>query len=246
MEEKPRVVITSRARRVEPAGRGFAFTKDMIPQDSLADYRQRAWEVYNRLPLPASPDEAWRRTDLRPLPADIFRLPEKGEFRNLPAAPEELLKPLTADRQGGQVVLLPGGSRASLDPALVSKGVFFTDLRTALVENPRLVSRMTGELVRPEEGKFAALAGAYSQNGVVLYVPKGLQIEEPLNSLVWGPGAALAHGPTDHIGHQAIGLPAAVGLAKGRDYAILHPDERLDVQQAASKVLGPADAPAHI
>ena len=66
MEEKPRVVITSRARRVEQAGRGFAFTKDMIPQDSLADYRQRAWEVYNRLPLPASPDEAWRRTDLRP------------------------------------------------------------------------------------------------------------------------------------------------------------------------------------
>ena len=193
MEEKPRVVIASRTRRLEPAARNFAFTKDMIPSDALADYRQRAWEVYNRLPMPASPEEAWRRTDLRLLPADSFSLPAKGAFRDLPTVPDDLLRPLTADRHGGQVVLLPGGSRASLDPSLIRKGVFFTDMRTAMVENPKLVARMTGELVRPEDGKFAALAGAYSQNGVVLYVPKGVTIEEPLNSLLWGPGVGLAH-----------------------------------------------------
>jgi len=165
----------------------------MVPADALADYRRHAWEVYNRLPLPASPEEAWRRTDLRLLPADAFRFPVKGAFRDMAPVPETLLRPLTADRHGGQVVLLPGGSRASLDPALVEKGVFFTDLRTAMLENPRLVTRMAGELVRPEDGKFAALAGAYSQNGVVLYVPKGLTIEEPLNSLLWGPGSGLAY-----------------------------------------------------
>jgi len=193
MEEKPRVVIGSRTRRPEPAARTFAFTKEMVPADALADYRQRAWEVYNRLPMPASPEEAWRRTDLRPLPADVFKLPAKGAFRDLAAVPEELLKPLTADRHGGQVVLLPGGSRASLDPSLVRRNVIFTDLRTAMLENPKLVARMAGELVRPEDGKFAALAGAFSQNGVVLYVPKGVNIEEPLNSLLWGPGAGLAY-----------------------------------------------------
>ena len=193
MEEKPRVVISSRTRRPEPAARTFAFTKEMVPTDALADYRQRAWEVYNRLPMPASPEEAWRRTDLRPLPADVFHLPAKGAFRDLAPVPEELLKPLTADRHGGQVVLLAGGSRASLDPSLVRKNIVFTDLRTAMVENPKLVERMAGELVRPEDGKFAALAGAYSQNGVLLYVPKGVKIEEPLNSLLWGPGAGLAY-----------------------------------------------------
>ena len=193
MEEKPRVVISSRTRRPEPAARTFAFTQEMVPADALADYRRHAWEVYNRLPLPASPEEAWRRTDLRLLPADAFRFPVKGAFRDMAPVPETLLRPLTADRHGGQVVLLPGGSRASLDPALVEKGVFFTDLRTAMLENPRLVTRMAGELVRPEDGKFAALAGAYSQNGVVLYVPKGLTIEEPLNSLLWGPGSGLAY-----------------------------------------------------
>jgi Fe-S cluster assembly protein SufD len=143
--------------------------------------------------MPSITEEAWRRTDLHLLPADTFHLPESGAFNQLTPVPEDLLRPLTAERHGGQVILLPGGSRTSLDPELVRKNVLFTDLRTALVENPGLVASMAGELVRPEEGKFAALAGALSQNGVVLYVPKGVTVEQPLNSLLWGPGGGLAH-----------------------------------------------------
>jgi Fe-S cluster assembly protein SufD len=193
MEEKPKIVVT-RTRRPEAAVRDFAFTADMLPaEDALKEYRQHAWETYARLAMPSITEEAWRRTDLHLLPADSFRLPVSGAFHDLAPVPDDLLKPLTADRQGGQVILLPGGSRASLDPELVQKGVVFTDLRTALFENPGLVVRMAGELVRPEEGKFAALAGALSQNGVMLYVPKGVQVEQPLNSLLWGPGTGLAH-----------------------------------------------------
>jgi Fe-S cluster assembly protein SufD len=193
MEEKPKVVVT-RTRRPEPAARNFAFTADMVPAEgALKDYRTHAWETYSRLAMPAVTEEAWRRTDLRELPADTFHLPANGAFQDLAPVPEELLKPLTADRHGGQVVLLPGGSRASLDPELTRKKVFFTDLRTAEIESPKLVAKMAGELVRAEEGKFAALAGAFSQNGVVLYVPKGVTVDQPLNSLLWGPGMGLAH-----------------------------------------------------
>ena len=52
---------------------------------------------------------------------------------------------------------------------------------------------MIGKTVNVEEGKFAALAGAFAQNGVVLYIPKGVTVEEPLHSVLWGPGADLAH-----------------------------------------------------
>jgi Fe-S cluster assembly protein SufD len=193
MEEKPKVVI-GRTRRPESESRNFTFTEAMLPDDAaLKEYRTRAWQTYSSLGMPSVTEEAWRRTDLRTLPADTFRLPEPDGFRRLAPVPEELLKPLTAERHAGQVVLLPGGSRVTLDPDLVRKGVVFTDLRTALVEHPRLVAGLAGKLVRSEEGKFAALAGAFSQNGVVLYVPKGVTVEHPLNSLLWGPGAGLAH-----------------------------------------------------
>jgi Fe-S cluster assembly protein SufD len=193
MEEKPKVLI-SHTRPAEPAARDFSFTREMLPSEpALQSFRAHAWDAYSRLPIPSTAGEAWRRTDLRQMPVGSFRLPAAGEFRSLAQPPQELLNPLTSDRHGGQVILLPGGSRSSLDPELVRKNVFFTSLRSALMENPRLVARMAGDLVHPEEGKFAALAGAFAQNGVVLYVPKGVVIEEPLNSLLWGPGSGLAH-----------------------------------------------------
>jgi Fe-S cluster assembly protein SufD len=157
MLEKPKVVI-SRTRRPEPAARNFIFTEAMLPaDDALKDYRAHAWETYSRLAMPNVSEEAWRRTDLRELPVESFRLPIMGAFRDLAPVPAGLLKPLTGDRHGGQVILLPGGGRSAMDPELARKNVFFTSLRSASMENPKLVARMAGELVRPEEGKFAAL-----------------------------------------------------------------------------------------
>jgi Fe-S cluster assembly protein SufD len=196
MEEKPRVVVASRTRRPEAAAKDFAFTVDQLPSGALTDYRRRAWETYARLTLPTMTEEAWRRTDLRGLPADSFRLPADGAFRDLPPVPAGLLKPVADGKHGGQVVLLPGGSSAdslTLDESLIRQGVIFTDLQTAEREHPELVSKLAGGVVRAEEGKFAALAAALSQNGILLYVPKGVTVEQPLLSILWGPGANIAH-----------------------------------------------------
>ena len=193
MEEKPKVVVV-RTRRSEAPSKNFVFDSGTVPAFGvLADYRQKAWQTFNRLSLPTMAEEAWRRTDLRELPAETIRLPNVGAFRELAPVPADLLKPLTADRVGGQVIPLPGGVKQSLSPELIQKGVIFTDLNTAERENPELVVRMAGQTVRAEEGKFSALAAALAQNGIVLYVPKGVTVEQPLNSLLWGPGADLAH-----------------------------------------------------
>ncbi|MBU4226044.1 MAG: Fe-S cluster assembly protein SufD [Chloroflexi bacterium] len=192
MEEKPKFVVT-RTRRAESAAREFTFTAEDIPSGALTAYRARAWETFNRLSLPTTAEEAWRRTDLRLLPTDSFRLPEDGLYKSLPDVPGELLQPLAANAHGGQIVLLPGGSTVELAESLTRKGVIFTDLRSAERDHPDLLAKLMGEIVRPEEGKFAALAGALSQNGVVLYVPRGVRIDQPLHSILWGPGANLAH-----------------------------------------------------
>ena len=176
------------------------FTAEMLPQNEpagLAAYRQAAWGTYQRLPMPHRKMEAWRRTDIRGLRGDTLRLPAPEAYRTLPPAPEALTQPLVDREHGGQMILLPGGFRRTVQPGLDAQGVIFTDLRTAAAEHPDLLQQVLGKVVPSEEGKFAALAAAFSQNGVFVYVPRGVQVEAPLHSLAWGPGVGLAH--IDHL-----------------------------------------------
>ena len=201
MKETPRVVI-NRTPRVEKAtnaaGPGeFSFTQDQVRLSGVSDtvraYRQEAWNIFQTTPMPTLKDEPWRRTDLKDLKAPSFQLPVSEAYLDLPETPENLLRPLAGEEHGGQVLLMAGGSKVRLAPELAAKGVIFTDLRTAEKEYPEIVDRLIGKVVHPNDGKFAALAGSLAQNGVVLYVPRGITLDQPLHSLLWGPGAGLAY-----------------------------------------------------
>jgi Fe-S cluster assembly protein SufD len=188
--------IILRSRR-EAAPKAFTFQPGQLRSHGLSAglraYRREAWEAFQSLPVPTPAEDAWRRTDLRTLDASRMRLPEALAWLGLAPVPADLLRPLTADAHGGQVVLLPGGAQVQLDADLQLQGVIFTDLLSAEREHPALLEKALGKIVHPKEGKFAALAGALAQNGVFLYVPRNLRVEQPLHSLVWGPGEGLAH-----------------------------------------------------
>jgi Fe-S cluster assembly protein SufD len=195
MQEKPKVVV-SRTRRAEgTAAKDFAFSETDIRAagDSVASYRTLAWNAFKRLSLPVNTEEAWRRTDIHAMPVEKFKLTAEDGANEFPTVREDLLKPLVADQHGGQIILTPNGVKVDLEEKLAKQGVIFTDLRTAEQKHPDLLAKMIGKTVNVEEGKFAALAGAFAQNGVVLYVPKGATVNEPLHSVLWGPGANLAH-----------------------------------------------------
>ena len=194
MQEKPKVVV-SKTRRADSAAKDFAFSEADIRAagDSVASYRTLAWNAFKRLSLPVTTEEAWRRTDIHNLPVDKFKFASDGIFNDLPSVREDLLKPLTGNQHGGQIVLTPGGVTIELEEKLSRQGVIFTDLKTAEQKHPELLAKMIGKTVNVEEGKFSALAGAFARNGVVLYIPMGVAVEEPLHSVLWGPGANLAH-----------------------------------------------------
>ena len=81
---------------------------------------------------------------------------------------------------------------STLTRSLRAKGVIFTDLQDAAQNRTRRsCERILGQTVNVEEGKFAAMAGAFARNGLLLYVPKDVQLEQPLHSVLWGPGASL-------------------------------------------------------
>ena len=102
MQEKPKVVV-SRGRRTDSAAKEFAFSQADLPAgDSLASFRTSAWSTYQSLSLPVTTDEAWRRTDLRLLPAPDFKLPNEGAHEDMPSVPKICSSPSpaasTADR----------------------------------------------------------------------------------------------------------------------------------------------------
>jgi Fe-S cluster assembly protein SufD len=198
-----RTVVTRKRRGSSSSPTDFTFTRQMLPtqQDAkssfIGEYRNQAWELYQSLALPSTKDEPWRRTDIRGLQAHSFTPAglTNGHSPQLdyPPAPAELLQPLVGDEHGGQVVLLPDQTHLTLNPSLAEKGVVFTDLATAEREHPDLLQKILGQVVRAEEGKFAAMTASLARSGVLVFVPRGIQVDEPLHSVLWGPGIDLAY-----------------------------------------------------
>lgn len=199
MTERKRVVTASRTRTRSRATGAFNFTESMVPNWSngkvepafLTNYRKAAWKAFERLELPKTSEEAWRRTDIRMLETDAFEIPHVVEEKF--SVPEELLKPLAGDAHGGQITITPSHTDVFLNPQLQAKGVIFTDFKTAAVDYPEILEKVLGQIVNVDEDKFTAMTAALSQSGVLLYVPKGVQVEEPLHSVFWGPGTHRAY-----------------------------------------------------
>ncbi len=218
MTKETPIIITRTSRRVEPTVVNFAFTPEMVRQVGLSaflrNYRQDAWAEYQAQKMPTLQDEAWRRTDLREMPADQFRLPVTDQYLDLAPLPDDLMKPVADKEHGGEVTLMPGGARTSLSQDLAEKGVIFTDLRSAEQKYPQILEKVMGKIVQPREGKFAALAGALAETGALLYIPRGVQIEQPLHSILWGPGGGLAH-----ISHLIVWLEEGASATYVHEYA---------------------------
>lgn len=62
------------------------------------------------------------------------------------------------------------------------KGVIFTDTDTAVREYPELVKEYFGTMIPAGDNKFAALNSAVWSGGSFIYVPKGVQVEIPLQA----------------------------------------------------------------
>lgn len=207
-------IVTHRKRPVEQAALAdFRFSENDLPQltdERLQSYHRSAWETYTTLPFPTLRDEPWRRTDIRGLETDQFQL---AEFtRDLPQPPASLLDPITTGAErAGQVICGLSESQRWLDEDVAAQGVVFMDFHEAEEQHPDLVNRLLGQVVSPAEDKFTALAAALAEDGVVLYVPRNVIVEKPLQSLYWGAGD-----------HQAFINHLIIWLEEGAQVTFVH------------------------
>lgn len=160
----------------------------------LRERRLQAWETFERLPLPdRNRDEPWRRTDIS---AIVAALPDLVPFVGPAAgsANQALVERLAGnDPRAGLVVHVNGYPiHADLVASVAQQGVILTDLATAIRQHPELIERyLMTECILPGDSKFGALHAALWHGGIFLYVPRGVEVELPLQVIASANQAAL-------------------------------------------------------
>ncbi len=113
-----------------------------------------------------------RVEDWNDLPEAIKNTYEK---LGIPEAERKYLAGVTAQYES-EVVF--HRNRADLE----KMGVIFCDMDTAVREYPDLVRRYFGTVIPPNDNKFAALNSAVWSGGSFIYVPPGVEVDQPLQA----------------------------------------------------------------
>ena len=116
----------------------------------LAERRGQALDVFDKLEMPDPKGDEWRYVDVRGFDFDAFTAP--APRRSAPALPSHL----------------------------ASKGVVIGDLATVAREHPELVKEHFFTDVAVDEHRFTALHAAFHSDDVLVYVPRGVEVELPL------------------------------------------------------------------
>jgi Fe-S cluster assembly protein SufD len=163
----------------------------------LRDMRKSAWRDYLTTALPGLREEEWMRTDIRTFKLDQFGFPAE------PAAGAPVPSSLLTHgvELGGQATTLDSHHVSSqLNDDLAAQGVLFGSLDALVAEHGDLVKPHLFRTVNPRVDKFSLLHAAAWSGGTLLYVPRGVRIEQPLHMLT-----ALSAGSTD-LSHTLVVL----------------------------------------
>jgi len=147
--------------------------------------RAAARQLFDSLPMPGRTDEAWRFANYKALDLTAFTpcpVPMDGDPARFINPSEGLAE--TAGKMifaNDQLV-----SREVLDAALAQKGVIWKPLEVAAVEHPELFAKHFMAHGAPlGSAKFAALHAASVKTGTFLYVPRGVEIDLPIEVFHW-------------------------------------------------------------
>jgi Fe-S cluster assembly protein SufD len=165
----------------------------------LTAMRREAWRRFQELPMPSVRDEEWMRTDIRLFKLDRFSPPVQpiDEFREARSTAPHALLAAGVDLAGRLASVDSRSVEHELDLNLGKQGVLFGSLDALVSEHGELLRPyFERHVVDPFKDKFSALHAAFWCGGTLLYVPKGVRIEQPLHSLSAMAGAGIDLGKT--------------------------------------------------
>jgi Fe-S cluster assembly protein SufD len=163
----------------------------------LAGFRRSAWRAFGGLDWPNRRTEEWMRTDIRTFKLDKYA-PPLGTT-DAPRPPQTLLSE-GVELAGASSSVNSRPAASHLKPQWARQGVLFGSLDTLLLEHEELLRPLLGRAFRVDYDKFSAMHAAFWSGGHLLYVPRGVVVDEPFHAL-----AALTNGGVD-LGHTLVVL----------------------------------------
>jgi len=147
--------------------------------------QSEGWDAFDAEPMPRRTDEAWRFATIKSL--DI-----SGYSKPLPVSDadqaELIARSVGLKETAGRMIFANDQllQREVLSEDLKRKGVIWEPIEKAIVEHEEIFRKhfMTQEVVLGSK-KFAALHKAWVKSGTFLYVPRGVEIDLPIEVFHW-------------------------------------------------------------
>jgi Fe-S cluster assembly protein SufD len=153
--------------------------------DWFREQQRQAWKQFESLPAPTRKDQLWRFSNVDLLDLKPFKLGGTLSDKDRDAILEQSrgLDEVAARLifAGDQLI-----ERDIVSDQLKKRGVIFQPLERAMVEHPDLFRKhFMSQPAVLGSAKFAALHQALVSSGTFLYVPRGVEIELPIEIFHW-------------------------------------------------------------
>ncbi|MGH7984575.1 MAG: Fe-S cluster assembly protein SufD [Candidatus Udaeobacter sp.] len=153
--------------------------------DWFRDQQRAAWQQFESLPNPTRKDQAWRFANVGLLNLEPFRISgplSEDDRKNVLKYSRGL------DHYAARMIFANDQliERDVVSEDLKRRGVIFQPLERAMVEHADLFRKyfMSTEATLGS-AKFAALHQALVSSGTFLFVPRGVEIEQPIEIFHW-------------------------------------------------------------
>lgn len=188
MSQKPADTLSSAGQLAIARERVDVLSTRNAEPDWLKKSRLAAWEAYLQTPMPTARDEEWRRTEIdaldlsRLVPVEAAKTQTNETEKNgvLPAWVESASRHI----ENIQAVVMQSSTssfQTKLNAEVEGKGVVLSSLETAFEKHADLIKPYFDQSkLQLSEGKFALMNKALFNCGAFLYVPKNVELKEPI------------------------------------------------------------------
>ena len=153
--------------------------------DWFRDQQREAWQEFESIPSPTRKDQLWRFSNVNLLDLAPFKIPgalSEDDRRNVLKYSRGL------DEVAARVIFANDQliERDVVSEQLKKRGVIFQPLERAMVEHADLFRKhFMSQPAVLGSAKFAALHKAFVSSGTFLFVPRGVEIEQPIEIFHW-------------------------------------------------------------